>query len=155
MTLEFIACRVQPPQPFEGRVTSIILRQALLERTVVHAVMFAEYYLQIPETGVYSALSSTWRFGLWVETCYWKKIKIQKLCVWRMIKIRHHASSAGCDQLPTGPALPLFSDQGQRGTMTQDSPRPEVIIWHPAPSLQFLESPANPFLASIFRCPQK
>ena len=47
--------------------------------------------------------------------------------------IRHRASSAGRDQLPAGPPLPLGNDQGPRGRMTQDGHRPEVIIGHPPP----------------------
>ena len=38
--------------------------------------------------------------------------------------------------------IPLSRDQGPRGTMTQDSPRPEVIIGHPFSKLfEFLPFP--------------
>ena len=62
------------------------------------------------------------------------------------IYIRHRASSAGRDQFPAGPPLPLGNDQGPRGRMTQDGHRPEVIIGHPPPFLKFRKIVANLFL---------
>ena len=69
--------------------------------------------------------------------------------------IRHRASSAGRDQLPAGPPLPLGNDQGPRGRMTQDGHRPEVIIGHPPHFLKFpgiLGDSPKPVFASFFRC---
>ena len=41
---------------------------------------------------------------------------------------RHRASSAGREQFQAGSPLPLSSEKGPRGTMSQNCPRPEVII---------------------------
>ena len=74
------------------------------------------------------------------------------------ISIRHHASSAGRDQLPARPPLLLFNDQGPRGIMTQDSHRPEVIVRHrplfPKTIWNYLELLSSSF-ASFLRCLQK
>ena len=59
-------------------------------------------------------------------------------------------SSAGRDQLPAGPPLPLGNDQGPRGRMTQDGHRPEVIIGDPPHFSKFAEIVPNLFLHHFF-----
>ena len=71
-----------------------------------------------------------------------------------MHEVRHRASSAGRDQFPAGPLLPLAKDQGPRGTMIQDGPKPEGIIAQSPALPKFYRTPDIICVAS-FAMPPK